>query len=231
MKSRYLVAVMTGLGLAVVASFWWGGSQGAVPRGVGIDEPAGGVPIAAGTTSPARASEAVIEATSPESTTGFQQEMRPDQAKEHGFRGDTGPADPGIGTGISWPVKTDPTRAGGGAAAATGDPVVHPDLAFSALRYVGIDPEAERTWVRAINDANMPADIRSDLIEDLNEQGYTDNSRPTKEDLPLILARLELIERLAPLATDDVNAAAFEEAYKDLLDMYIRLGGEPRDGR
>ena len=27
---------------------------------------------------------------------------------------------------------------------------------------------------------------------------------------------------------DKVNADAFEEAYKDLLNMYTRLGGKPR---
>jgi hypothetical protein len=74
----------------------------------------------------------------------------------------------------------------------------------------------------------MPARVRSDLIEDLNQEGYTDNSHPGKADLPLIRARLELIERLAPYARDTVNAAAFGEAYKDLLAMYVRLGGERR---
>ncbi len=101
-------------------------------------------------------------------------------------------------------------------------------LAFRALWYVGVDPEAEKTWMKAINDPNMSPGVRSDLIEDLNDEGYTDNNNPTKEDLPLILARLELIERLAPYAMDQVNADAFEEAYKDLLNMYVRLGGKPR---
>ena len=82
--------------------------------------------------------------------------------------------------------------------------------------------------MRAINDPNMPPGVRSDLIEDLNDEGYSDNSNPTKEDLPLIIARLEILERLAPYAMDEVNAAAFEEAYKDLLEMYVRLGGKPR---
>jgi divalent metal cation (Fe/Co/Zn/Cd) transporter len=41
----------------------------------------------------------------------------------------------------------------------------------------------------------------------------------------LIVNRLALIEQLAPESMDDVNAAAFAEAYKDLVDMYRRLTG------
>ena len=83
----------------------------------------------------------------------------------------------------------------------------------------------------AIDDPGMPEEARSDLIEDLNEEGYTDDRRPRAADLPLILARLRLIERLAPHAMDDVNAAAFAEAYGDLIDMVVRLREEPRRSR
>lgn len=126
----------------------------------------------------------------------------------------------------AWPVVEAPRQASRGAPAAA--PAVTPEIAFEALKLVGVDASAETTWRRAIDDPAMPADVRSDLIEDLNQEGFVDNSHPTKDDLPLILARLELIERLAPLAKDEVNAAAFEEAYKDLLAMYERLGGAPR---
>ena len=37
-----------------------------------------------------------------------------------------------------------------------------------------------------------------------------------------------IIERYAPYAMDKVNADAFAEAYRYLLEMYIRLGGAPR---
>ena len=104
-------------------------------------------------------------------------------------------------------------------------------LAFRALWYLGVDPEAEKTWRRAINDPRLPAGVRSDLIVDMIDEGYTDNNHPTKEDLPVILARLEIIERYAPYAMDKVNAGAFERAYRHLLAMYIRLGGPPRKRR
>lgn len=128
----------------------------------------------------------------------------------------------------SWPVAT--ARAAGKApagAAANASPDVAIELAFKALNFVGVDPEAEKIWLRAIRDPKTPDGVRSDLIEDLNDEGYVDNSHPGKEDLDLILARMRLIERLQPLETDPVNAAAFEEAYKDLLAMYVRLGGKP----
>jgi hypothetical protein len=131
---------------------------------------------------------------------------------------------------ISWPkVGTASSRSAAPTRAKTaGEPAIAVELAFQALRLVGIDAEAERTWRRAIDDPRMPAGSRSDLIEDLNQEGFTDNSRPTKADLPLILARLELIERLLPPTKDETNRASFEEAYKDLLAMYVRLGGVPR---
>ena len=97
------------------------------------------------------------------------------------------------------------------------------ELAFAALRLVGKDPAAFAIWNEAINDLGHNAETRSDLIEDLNDEGYPDPDHLTIADLPLISARLAIIERLAPHAADEVNAAAFEEAYKDLLGMWLEL--------
>ncbi len=97
-------------------------------------------------------------------------------------------------------------------------------LARVALSFVGADPAAEEYWNDAINDPNLSAHERQDLIEDLNEDGLSDPRRPGMQDLPLILNRLQLIEALAPYAMDQVNWDAFMEAYKDLLNM---LNGRP----
>jgi hypothetical protein len=114
-----------------------------------------------------------------------------------------------------------PTIAGAGATA----PRIPEVLARAALRLVGLDQAAEQTWVAAINQPTLSSDARSNLIEDLNEDGFPDPSHITAADLPLILARLRIIERLAPRAMDDVNAAAFQEAYKDLINMLLELAG------
>ena len=98
-------------------------------------------------------------------------------------------------------------------------------LAREALALVGFDSEAEQYWAWAINDPDLPAHEREDLIEDLNEQGFPDPKNITVEDLPLILNRLALIEEYAPAAMDEVNEAAFLEAYKDLVNMLARLAG------
>jgi hypothetical protein len=97
-----------------------------------------------------------------------------------------------------------------------GDPV-----ARVALSFVGEDPDAEAYWVEAINDPNLSAHERSDLIEDLNEEGFEDPHHPTFDDLPIIISRLELIEELAPDAMDEVNSDAFAEAWKDLAKMAL----------
>jgi hypothetical protein len=91
-----------------------------------------------------------------------------------------------------------------------------------ALAFVGADSLAEAVWLDAINDPTVSAHDRSDLIEDLNEEGFADPKHLTPDDLPLIVNRLALIEREAPSAMDETNAAAFAEAYKDLVNMYER---------
>jgi len=106
------------------------------------------------------------------------------------------------------------------------DPAVPVQVARLALGFVGTDPQAEEVWYEAINDPNTPADTRKDLIEDLNEEGFADPRQITEDDLPLIYSRIALIEQVAPDAMDDVNAAAFAEAYKDLVNMVARLEQE-----
>lgn len=91
-----------------------------------------------------------------------------------------------------------------------------------ALSMVGTAPVAEAVWVQAINDANLPAQERQDLIEDLNEDGIINRKHPTGPDIELIKARLELIDRLAPGAMDKTNADAFAEARKDLVKMLAK---------
>ena len=95
--------------------------------------------------------------------------------------------------------------------------------ARTVLALVGADFEAETYWLNAINDPATPAKERADLIEDLNEDGISDPARPARKDLPLINSRIALIERLLPSAKDEVNAAAFREAHKDLVKMRDRL--------
>jgi hypothetical protein len=108
---------------------------------------------------------------------------------------------------------------------ASAEPVVPLPIARSALSFVGDDPEAESVWLQAINDPNLSANARKDLIEDLNEDGFPDHKNLTLDDLPLIQSRIQLIEQLADDAMDDVNAAAFAEAYKDLVNMRRKVMG------
>jgi hypothetical protein len=99
-------------------------------------------------------------------------------------------------------------------------------LARAALALVGADEWAAIYWYQAINDPNLPANERQDLIEDLNEDGLSDPKHPNVEDLPLIVSRLLIIEEVGPYAMDEVNADAFLEAYKDLMNLAnVALGG------
>ena len=120
------------------------------------------------------------------------------------------------------PVQAKPRTSGG-------KPPPQDPLARIALAFVGEDPWADAYWYEAINDPSLPATERQDLIEDLNEDGLPDPKRPTAEDLPLIVSRLTMIEDIAWDAMDEVNAEAFAEAYKDLLNLGALAlgGGEP----
>jgi hypothetical protein len=114
------------------------------------------------------------------------------------------------------------------AAGPTKQPLKDP-VARIALAWVGVDPAAEAYWYEAINDPNLPPNERQDLIEDLNEDGLSDPKHPTVGDLPLIIRRLAIIEEVVPNAIDQVNADAFQEAYKDLVNLanVAMGGGEP----
>ena len=101
----------------------------------------------------------------------------------------------------------------------SGKPPIQDPMARAALSYVGADPEAELYWYQAINDPSLGPQERQDLIEDLNEDGLSDPHNPTADDLPLILSRIQIIEEVVWDAMDEVNADAFLEAYKDLVNL------------
>ncbi|MBI3879023.1 MAG: hypothetical protein HY301_03050 [Verrucomicrobia bacterium] len=97
--------------------------------------------------------------------------------------------------------------------------------AHGMLALVGADDSAEEYWIHAINDPKLSAKERQNLIEDLNEAGLSDPKNPTAADLPLILARIQLLEEVSPHALDASNAAAFDEAYKDLINLAEKVIG------
>jgi hypothetical protein len=96
-------------------------------------------------------------------------------------------------------------------------------LARLALSFAGADAQANAFYTQAINDPFLTKSHRKNLIEDLNETGFVDPKNLTERDLPLIQNRLSLIEQLAPTPLDDANAAAFKEAYKDLVNMRDKI--------
>jgi hypothetical protein len=90
------------------------------------------------------------------------------------------------------------------------------------------EPLPQTPVVASTNAPQTPpaeSSVQTKTLEDLNENGFSDGdgSRATVDDLPLIENRLLLIEQLTPGAMDEVNAAAFMEAYKDLVNMWVRL--------
>jgi hypothetical protein len=99
--------------------------------------------------------------------------------------------------------------------------------AREVLHLVGVDSHADELWLATINDPRVSAKERQNLIEDLNEAGLVDPKHPTEEDLPLIVARILLIESINESPLDQTNANAFLEVYKDLLNLAdVAMGQE-----
>src|SRR6185503_18098440 len=96
-----------------------------------------------------------------------------------------------------------------------------------ALNFVGADAQADAFYQQAINDPALTKNHRKNLIEDLNQDGFSDRKNFSARDLALIQNRLALIEQLAPNVTDPVNLAAMKEAYKDLIAMRDRATRPP----
>jgi len=103
------------------------------------------------------------------------------------------------------------------------DPQAKERRARVALGMIGYDSEADEVWIQLINDPSLSENARSNLIEDLNEDGFADPDNPTLDELPMIKYRIALIEDLQPYAMDKVNSDAFNEAHKDLVNMVNRL--------
>jgi hypothetical protein len=103
------------------------------------------------------------------------------------------------------------------------DPAIKEQRGRAALGLIGHNPEADEVWIQIINDPSLSANARQNLIEDLNEDGLSDPRNPTRDDLPVIKYRIQLIEELSPDAMDKVNSDAFQEAHKDLVNMANRL--------
>jgi len=101
-------------------------------------------------------------------------------------------------------------------------------LAQIALTYVGKNEKADSLFLKAIDGSTLNRDTRRNLIEDLNQSGFTDPKNVSPADLPLIQKRLALIDASLLDTTDPVNAEAFREARKDLLAMQAKLTDQPR---
>src|SRR5262249_55223640 len=97
-----------------------------------------------------------------------------------------------------------------------------------ALTLVGFNPFAEAYWLDAIHDTSLPKSERQDLIDDLNEEGLPDPKHPTRDDLPLLLSRLQILEEIGPMLPEELD---WQESYGDLVNLVdvANGGGKPVD--
>jgi hypothetical protein len=106
------------------------------------------------------------------------------------------------------------------------DPVAKEELGRAALSFVGADPVADEVWTLLIYDPSLSDNVREDLMEDLNENGFSagEGRTATVDDLPLIEARIVMLEEHMQGA-DDFMLEHLGEAHKDLVNMWFTLTG------
>lgn len=104
------------------------------------------------------------------------------------------------------------------------DPVFKEQVGRYALSFVGADPMADAVWATLIYDTSLSDTVREDLMEDLNENGFSGGNGDvaTVDDLPLIETRILLLEAHMDGA-DEFMLEHLGEAHKDLINMWTRL--------
>jgi hypothetical protein len=96
-----------------------------------------------------------------------------------------------------------------------------------ALNFVGANDQALELFHQAALDPQIKPDQRRNLIEDLNQDGFTNRKNPTPEDLKLMANRYALTQSYLQqdyVRNDKMLTAAFQEANKDLGNMLQRAG-------
>jgi hypothetical protein len=107
--------------------------------------------------------------------------------------------------------------------------VTEPDskesLARVALAYVGANEQAATLFHAAVLDATLKPDQRRELVEDLNQDGLSNQKNLSPADLEIVSKRYALTQaylRQDYVQSDKVLNAAFREADKDLANMLQR---------
>jgi len=96
-----------------------------------------------------------------------------------------------------------------------------------ALNYVGANDAALELFHQAALDPQLKPDQRRNLVEDLNQEGFSNRRNPTPEDLKIIASRYQLTQTYLQqdyVKNDKTLLAAFQEANKDLARMLERAG-------
>lgn len=102
-----------------------------------------------------------------------------------------------------------------------------------ALSFVGANDKALELYHKATLDPQLKPDQRRNLVEDLNQDGFSNRRNPTAEDLKLIVNRYALTQSYLQqdyVKNDKLLNDAFHEANKDLANMLQRAGVTPPGG-
>lgn len=95
-------------------------------------------------------------------------------------------------------------------------------LARLALAFMGANQQAGELFPTAVLDQALLPDQKRELVEDLNQDGLSNEKAPTPEELKIVANRYALTQTYLQqdyVLNDQVLSAAFREADKDLRNM------------
>ncbi|EEF61649.1 hypothetical protein [Pedosphaera parvula] len=105
------------------------------------------------------------------------------------------------------------------------DPAKKETLARIGLYYAGDNPQANQLFDAAVHNESLSVDARRNFIEDLNQDGISNQKNPTPEDQKIIEARIKLIQSYYDNGgmNQPILNGALNEAMKDLQGLLQKM--------
>mgnify|MGYP000123797600 CR=1 FL=1 len=111
------------------------------------------------------------------------------------------------------------------------DPKQREEAVRLVAELAGTDPQANQLWYDAALDAGLSGKARERAIAELEKRGFQNRDQPTDYDRQLAVARLQLLDTLAPQLQDPAQLAALEKTrakLAEIVDPGLKAAAPPK---